>query len=142
MVRDPDFKKIIARLSALSNRERQVTTLVCDGLSNKMIAQKLGVREGTVKIHLHNIYKKLGISSRNALAASLALSCFKTYRRKQIAELRPYVPGENLVGISVSEADKLAGSPKLGDMIARNPKNHKDQWLVAARYFTDNFDLA
>ena len=46
-----------------------------------------------------------------------------SFRRKQIAELRPYVPGENMVGISVSEADKLAGSPKRGDMIARNPKN-------------------
>jgi DNA-binding NarL/FixJ family response regulator len=74
MVRDPDFKKIIARLSALSKRERQVTTLVCDGLSNKMIARKLGVGEGTVKIHLHNIYRKLGINSRNALAAALTLS--------------------------------------------------------------------
>ena len=67
---------------------------------------------------------------------------FKRYRRKQIAELRPYVLGENMEGISISEADKLAGSPKLGDMIARNPKNHDDQWLVAAQYFTDNFDPA
>jgi hypothetical protein len=30
--------------------------------------------------------------------------------------------------------------PKEGDMIARNPKNHKDQWLVAAQYFADNFE--
>jgi ATP/maltotriose-dependent transcriptional regulator MalT len=74
MVRDPDFKKIIARLSALSNREWQVTTLVCDGLSNKTIARTLGVSEGTVKIHLHNIYRKLGINSRNALAVALTLS--------------------------------------------------------------------
>jgi len=27
-------------------------------------------------------------------------------------------------------------------MIARNPKNYKDQWLVAAQYFVDNFDPA
>jgi hypothetical protein len=27
-------------------------------------------------------------------------------------------------------------------MIARNPKNYKDQWLVAAQYFADNFDAA
>jgi hypothetical protein len=53
---------------------------------------------------------------------------FKPYRRRQIAELRPYVPGENMMGIGVSDADKLAGSPKRGDMIARNPKNYKDQW--------------
>ena len=74
MVSDANHKKIIARLSALSNRERQVTTLVCDGLSNKTIARTLGVSEGTVKIHLHSVYKKLGISGRAALVAALALS--------------------------------------------------------------------
>jgi hypothetical protein len=30
----------------------------------------------------------------------------------------------------------------LGDMIARNPKNHSDQWLVAKQYFEDNFEPA
>jgi hypothetical protein len=64
---------------------------------------------------------------------------FKQYRRKQIAELRPYVPGE-VVCISISKVDSEAGSPKAGDMIARNPKNHRDQWLVAAQYFADNFE--
>ena len=65
---------------------------------------------------------------------------FKQYRRKQIAELRPFVDGEELASVSVSEEDKKAGSPKAGDMIARNPKNHADQWLVAAAYFNDNFE--
>jgi hypothetical protein len=67
---------------------------------------------------------------------------FKQYRRKQIAELRPYVPGESLDRVSISAPDKEAGSPKEGDMIARNPKNHDDQWLVAAQYFADNFESA
>lgn len=65
---------------------------------------------------------------------------FKPYRRKQIAELRPYQPGEAIEGVSVTEADRAAGSPKEGDMIARNPKNHDDRWLVAAAYFRDNFE--
>ncbi len=65
---------------------------------------------------------------------------FKQYRRKQIAELRPCVVGESLERVSISDADRDAGSPKLGDMIARNPKNHNDQWLVAAEYFKDNFE--
>jgi hypothetical protein len=65
---------------------------------------------------------------------------FKQYLRKQIAELRPYVFGEKMDRISVSEADLIAGSPQHGDMIARNPKNHADQWLVAAQYFADNFE--
>lgn len=73
------------------------------------------------------------------------MSGFKQYRRKQIAELRPYDPSNRDAfglhdGISVSAEDVKAGSPKVGDMIARNPKNHDDQWLVAAAYFADNFE--
>lgn len=67
---------------------------------------------------------------------------FSQYRRSQIAELRPYEPGDNMERVSVSASDKEAGSPKPGDMIARNPKNHDDQWLVAEQYFADNFEPA
>lgn len=62
------------------------------------------------------------------------------YRRKQIAQLRPYAPGEDLSGVSISPEDVKAGSPKVGDMIARNPKNFADMWLVNAAYFVDNFE--
>ena len=65
---------------------------------------------------------------------------FKQYRRSQIAELRPWHPDDDMAAISVSAPDRAAGSPKVGDMIARNPKNHADQWLVAAQYFADNFE--
>ena len=68
------------------------------------------------------------------------MSEFKQYRRKQIAELRPFEEGEVLEGVSISQPDKDAGSPKVGDMIARNPKNHDDEWLVAKQYFEDNFE--
>ncbi len=68
---------------------------------------------------------------------------FKKYRRSQIAELRPYQEGEDLSDrVSISATDKENGSPKVGDMIARNPKNHEDQWLVAEQYFKDNFEEA
>jgi len=65
---------------------------------------------------------------------------FKQYRRRQIAELREWQKGDDMTDISVSVADLSAGSPKPGDMIARNPKNHADQWVVAAAYFADNFE--
>jgi hypothetical protein len=68
------------------------------------------------------------------------MSDFMQYRRKDIAELRPYIPGETLQGVSISRVDRDAGSPRPGDMIARNPKNHADQWLVSAQYFADNFE--
>lgn len=67
------------------------------------------------------------------------MSEFRQYQRKELAELRPYVDGERLLGVSISQQDTLNGSPRPGDMIARNPKNHLDQWLVAAQYFADNF---
>lgn len=70
------------------------------------------------------------------------MSEFKQYRRKSISEMRPYVKDEQLsVSISISQADINNGSPKIGDMIARNPKDHFDQWLVAEKYFKDNLEL-
>jgi len=68
------------------------------------------------------------------------MSEFYQYRRSQIAELKTWEPEDDMSLVSVSEADKLAGSPKKGDMIARNPKNHDDKWLVVKKYFQDNFE--
>ena len=65
---------------------------------------------------------------------------FQQYRRTQIAEMEPWSEGYDMARVSVSAPDKEAGSPKLGDMIARNPKNHDDRWLVGAKYFADNFE--
>jgi two-component system, NarL family, nitrate/nitrite response regulator NarL len=73
MVRGADLKKITARFPGLSTRKQQITELACDGLSNKAIANRLSLSEGTIKIHLHHIYKKLNIDSRKVLLA-LALS--------------------------------------------------------------------
>lgn len=57
---------------ALTPREVEVTRLVIKGLSNKEIGRQMQLSEGTVKIHLHNIYKKLGVANRTALAALMA----------------------------------------------------------------------
>lgn len=68
---------------------------------------------------------------------------WKWYKRKCLSEMREFVDGESLpASVSISQADRLAGSPKVGDMIARNPKNHDDQWLVAKAYFNDNLEAA
>lgn len=48
--------------------------------------------------------------------------------------------GDNWIPVSISDPDLKAGSPKIGDMVARNPKNHLDQWLVSKQYFNDNFE--
>jgi DNA-binding NarL/FixJ family response regulator len=62
-------------LSELTKRELEVVQLVGLGLANRAIAETLGLSEGTVKVHLHRIYQKLGIVNRASLAALAA-----TYR--------------------------------------------------------------
>jgi two-component system, NarL family, nitrate/nitrite response regulator NarL len=56
-------------LAALTDRERQIIRLVTEGLSNKGIGLRLNVTEGTIKVHLHNIFAKLGVTNRTELAA-------------------------------------------------------------------------
>jgi len=56
--------------SALTAREQQVLELVEQGLKNKEIARELGIRPGTVKIHLKHIFEKTGVRGRYGLALS------------------------------------------------------------------------
>jgi len=51
----------------LTPREIEVMKMVAKGLSNKEIGGRLFIAEGTVKIHLHNVYEKLGINRRAEL---------------------------------------------------------------------------
>jgi two-component system nitrate/nitrite response regulator NarL len=53
----------------LTTRERQIILLVAEGLSNKAVGRRLDLSEGTVKIHLHNVYQKLQVNNRTSLAA-------------------------------------------------------------------------
>jgi DNA-binding NarL/FixJ family response regulator len=53
---------------ALTPREIEIIKQVAAGLRNMEIGKKLFISEGTVKIHLHNIYQKLGVDSRTKLA--------------------------------------------------------------------------
>ena len=57
----------VATTLGLSTRELEIVRFVADGLRNRAIADELNITEGTVKVHLHNIYEKLGVESRLAL---------------------------------------------------------------------------
>ena len=52
----------------LAPRERQLIRFVRQGLRNREIAAELGVTEGTVKVYLHGVFEKVGVSSRTELA--------------------------------------------------------------------------
>lgn len=58
-------------LNTLSERERELSELVAQGLRNRAIAEALGLSEGTVKVYLNRIYEKLGISSRTELVLAI-----------------------------------------------------------------------
>jgi two-component system nitrate/nitrite response regulator NarL len=58
----------VDKSSSLTRRERQITRVISEGVTNKEIGRRLRMAEGTVKVHLHHIYRKLGIANRTALA--------------------------------------------------------------------------
>ncbi|WP_410473132.1 two-component system response regulator NarL [Faucicola mancuniensis] len=60
----------------LTDRELQVLQMIAEGLSNKMIGNKLGIAESTVKVHVKHILNKIGLRSR-VEAAVWAVSEFK-----------------------------------------------------------------
>jgi DNA-binding NarL/FixJ family response regulator len=52
----------------LSEREQEVLRLTAQGLANKQIGRKLGISDSTVKVHLANIYRRIGVSDRTSAA--------------------------------------------------------------------------
>jgi two-component system nitrate/nitrite response regulator NarL len=63
----------------LTIRERQIVLALSEGATNREIGRRLRLAEGTVKVHLHHIYRKLNIPNRTALAV-LAHTKTKTLR--------------------------------------------------------------
>jgi two-component system, NarL family, response regulator DegU len=64
--REPGLKAV----RGLTQRETQIIGLIADGLSNKQIGQDLGITERTVKYHISNILRKLGLFSRTEAAVA------------------------------------------------------------------------
>ncbi len=62
---------VTKKLARLTPREKDVASAVAGGLSNKRIANTLGISERTVKTHLTHVFEKLGVSDRVSLAIGL-----------------------------------------------------------------------
>jgi len=107
--------------------------------------------------HEYDEIETIGTGKFSIKIINKRMSKFKEYRRKNVSEMREVTQSDianfnqdsryihslqdHLFKVSISQADLDNGSPKIGDMIARNPKNHEDQWLVAKEYFNDNLEL-
>jgi DNA-binding NarL/FixJ family response regulator len=59
-----------APVEGLTPRQRYVLRFLVQGHSNKEIAQSLGLSEGTVKVHMAAVFRRLGVSSRSAAAVT------------------------------------------------------------------------
>lgn len=60
------------RADVFTARQQDVAALLAQGLPNKMIARQLGLHEGSVKVHLAAIYRRLGVANRTQAALCLA----------------------------------------------------------------------
>jgi DNA-binding NarL/FixJ family response regulator len=66
--RDQDQRRSIDAAAELTAREREVLTLVRQGLANKQIARRLGISERTVKAHLTSTFQRIGVVDRTQAA--------------------------------------------------------------------------
>jgi DNA-binding NarL/FixJ family response regulator len=86
--------KEAGQMQRLTPRERGIAQLVCAGLTNKQFAGQLAVTEGTIKVHLHNVYDKLAIRNRTMLALLCAsLASAETAGMGNVAALPDQPPG-------------------------------------------------
>lgn len=63
-IRKPDVSQKALMLNSLTSREFEILKLIAKGLTNKLIARDLDITDGTVKVHVKHLLKKLGMRSR------------------------------------------------------------------------------
>lgn len=82
----PPAQEVVAReAESLTSRESEVLDLICDGLSNKEIADALHISDATVKNHVHHLLEKLHVSTRSRAAARAGVTARS---RKRTARAR------------------------------------------------------
>jgi DNA-binding NarL/FixJ family response regulator len=96
-------------VESLTSREQQIALMVSDGLSNKDIGRRFDLSEGTVKVHLHNVYKKLGVNNRTALTA-MAITCREDLQRSAYAPRQGLHPSRQ----STEKLPVFGGAADLG----------------------------
>jgi DNA-binding CsgD family transcriptional regulator len=118
--------ELAAHRYRLSNRERQVLTLLLSGLAREAIKDRLGFSKATLKWHLHNIYTKLGVSgSEHALRRALHIDGDPRWLReprlqREALELVVAASAELLAALASDDPDQLAqASARLEGALAR-----------------------
>lgn len=66
----------------------------------------------------------------------------KLYRKTGLIGAVPWSDGTDMDRVSLSPADRDAGHPMFGGMIAWSPANPDDRWYIAPEYFAKNYEAA
>jgi DNA-binding NarL/FixJ family response regulator len=98
------FEAEAARLSSLTFRERDVSILVSEGLSNKQIGEQLFISAVTVRHHLTSIFRKLDFASR----FELIVLCYR--HRLVVPAVGPVSPERETTRVAGASAGAGAGS--------------------------------
>ncbi|MHC4571437.1 MAG: response regulator transcription factor [Planctomycetota bacterium] len=88
---DEEHWAYIRRRYHMSPRELQVAELVCRGFSNEEIAKDLKIRQGTVKTHLRNIYRRIRVKNKIAMLLKLVDQAAKFSVRSKVTPPLPIV---------------------------------------------------
>jgi two-component system, NarL family, nitrate/nitrite response regulator NarL len=95
-------------MNSLTSREREIA-LAAGGLSNKDVGRRLNLSEGTVKVHLHNIYQKLGVKTRTALVV-LAHTEFMASAPSELLDRQAGIELENQPALVAMTHTELAAA--------------------------------
>jgi DNA-binding CsgD family transcriptional regulator len=103
---------MINETNQLSEREREILRLVASGLSNQQIANQLGISVNTVKVHLRNVFSKIGVASRTEATMYAVRAGIVTIDRAEPA-LLSVPPAEPLTVETVTPEPVAAPEPEI-----------------------------
>jgi DNA-binding CsgD family transcriptional regulator/N-acetylneuraminic acid mutarotase len=107
----------------LSEREREIIRLVATGASNKQIAQDLFISTNTVKVHLRNIFAKIGVTSRTE-------ATLYAIREGLVA-----APGGGIPSVAREDLNNEADEALLSEEVLPPPEKKARPWMVASGIF-------
>jgi|SRR5579859_1319515 len=139
MLPDSNGESAVSKAEArgpLSEREQEILKLVATGASNKLIAQQLQISQNTVKVHLRNIFDKIGVASRTE-AALYAVRAELTHEPPAVTPIRDVEPPQTEPKTAIETAEPPPPLEAAPSVVVKAPRArsiwpHPAVWLAIA----------